>query len=144
MELADGLSNRQRRTPVLVGVALTVFALASAGCGGGKDGSPRGEADLRQAVLGKWIQVDDKPGAKETTLEVTSEKLVANTSFGTVTFTYTLTGDQLVQSDGRGPPIKTRVRVDGDVLTTTTRKEENQHLYGSDTGEVVVRYRRVK
>lgn len=109
-----------------------------------KDGSPRGEADHRQAVLGKWIQIDDKPGAKETTLEITPEKLIANTPAGTVTFTYTLTGDQLVQSPGQGPPLKARVRVDGDVLTTTTRKEENKHLYGSDTGAVVTRYKRVE
>ncbi|MBY0514614.1 MAG: hypothetical protein K2P78_11960 [Gemmataceae bacterium] len=63
---------------------------------------------------------------------------------GTVTYTYTLDGDQLVQRVGSSPPMKSRVRVEGDTMTLTLRKEEHKDLYGQQTGEVVTRLQRVK
>lgn len=124
--------------------AVVLVALVAVGCGGDKPGPAGGAADLRQTVLGKWVAAGDQPAGKGQTHEVTPDKWVANTPAGTVTYTYTLDGDQLVQRAGSSPPTKSRVRVEGDSMTLTLRKEENTHLYGREAGEVVTRLQRVK
>lgn len=144
--------------PALAGTTLMLMALALPGCSrdkgsSSKDGKQGGQTDLRQAVLGKWAIISDNPAEKDTTLEITADKWVWNNpgslakDVTTITFTYTLSGDQLERtavSKFKSSPTKSKIQVAGDIMTETIMKEDNKHLYGSDKGAVVTKYQRVK
>lgn len=143
--MRHAVTGPHRHRPTRRSVAVVVLVvLVAVGCGGDKPGPAGGAADLRQAVLGKWAAAGDQPAGRGQTHEVTPDKWVASTPAGTVTYTYTLDGDQLAQRAGSSPPTKSRVRVEGDTMTLTLKKEENTHLYGRETGEVVTRLQRAK
>jgi hypothetical protein len=142
--------------PLSAGALLILLALCLSGCGGNRgsnstDGKQNEEAGLRQAVTGKWAIISDNPGQKETTLEVTPDKWIWNNPASkaptTITYLYALSGDRLeltAVSQFKSSPIKTRLQVSGNIMTTTTNMEENKHLYGQEKGEVVTKYKRIK
>lgn len=151
MEFLTTRMSSLRVAQILSGSALALLVLTVTGCnvekGGGKQNS---QTDLPKAVLGKWGIISDNPTEKDTTLDITPKKWVWNnpaslaTQIKTMTFTYTISGDQLTQKQGKLPPIKSKIHIADDVMTITLRKEENRHLYSQDTGEVVTKYERVK